>query len=684
MNRLINKLGLAALVAATISTPLHAALTSAAIAGVSGISKDNMDVAVRPQDDFYKYINGTWLKNTAIPADKPGWNAFAALDDEVKPQLRSLIEELAKTSNPVAGSKEQKVVDLYASYMDTASIDALGIKPLHTLFGKIAAVQDKKDIPALLAYMNRIGINNPVGFSVNQDDRNSTVNAVDLSQGGLGLPDRDYYLKDDDVKLKAVRDAYLAHIEKMLAMAGDINAAASAKTILQIETALAKVQWTKVELRDPVKGYNKIEVAHLNELTPGFDFREFLKAVGVEDKVSYTLVGQPSFFTGFAKVVQDMPLDAWKTYFKWHALSSNASMLPANFADENFAFFGTTLRGVPEQEIRWKRAVNLVDADLGEVMGQFYAAKYFPPEYKAKMEKLVANLMAAYKLNINKLDWMSPATKVQAQKKLATMAIKIGYPEKWRDYSALKIASNDLIGNTMRANEFETQYQIDQLGKPINRAQWGMTPQTVNAQYNPQLNDITFPAAILRPPFFNPNADDAVNYGGIGAVIGHEISHAFDDQGSQYDEKGNLRDWWTAGDHKKFAAKTAALVKQYNAFSPLPGYFVNGELTLGENIADNSGLAIAMRAYKLSLHGKPSSTIDGFSGEQRLYIGWAQVWQSKMRDASALVRIKTDPHSPPEFRGNGTLQNQPDFYKAFDIKAGDRMYLAPKDRVIIW
>ena len=684
MNRFIKKLGLAALVAGVVSSPLHAAPMTAAGAGMSGISKANMDAAVRPQDDFYQHINGSWLKNTVIPADKPGWNAFAALDDEVKPQLRGLIEDMAKTGTPVAGSKEQKVVDLYASYMDTATIDALGIKPLASLFEKISAVHDKKDIPGLLAYMNRVGINNPVGFSVNQDDRDSTVNAVDLSQGGLGLPDRDYYLKDDDAKLKAVRDAYVAHIEKMLGMAGDNNAAASAKTVLQIETALAQVQWTKVELRDPVKGYNKIEVAHLNELTPGFDFREFLKAVGVENKVSYTLVGQPSFFTGFAKVVQELPLESWKTYFKWHALSSNAAMLPANFADQHFAFFGTTLRGVPEQEIRWKRAVNLVDQGLGEVMGQFYAAKYFPPEYKVKMEKLVANLMAAYKLSINKLDWMSPATKVQAQKKLATMAIKIGYPEKWRDYSALKIVSNDLIGNSMRANEFETQYQIDQLGKPINRAQWGMTPQTVNAQYNPQLNDITFPAAILRPPFFNPDADDAVNYGGIGAVIGHEISHAFDDQGSQYDEKGNLRDWWTAGDHKKFAAKTAALVKQYSAFSPLPGYFVNGELTLGENIADNSGLAIAMKAYKLSLRGKPSGTIDGFSGEQRLYIGWAQVWQSKMRDASTLVRIKTDPHSPPEFRGNGTLQNQPDFYKAFDVKQGDKMYLSPKDRVIIW
>ena len=683
MKRFIKKLGLAAVIVGLLNTPADAA-NSAPVAAASGINKDNIDASVRVQDDFYKYINGTWLKNAKIPADKPVWGSFTVLDDQVQPQLQGIIEGIAKSDKLASGSDEKKIADLYASYMDTATIDSLGIKPLEPLFARIDALTDKKQFPALMAYLARIGVMNPVDFSVNQDDRDSTVNAVDLNQSGLGLPDRDYYLKDDDAKLKAARDAYVKHIEKMLGMAGDTNAAANAQAILKLETALAKVQWTKVELRDPIKGYNKIEVAKLNDLTPDFDFQNYLNAIGVGSKVSYTIVGQPSYMTGFARVVQDTSLDAWKTYFKWHALSSNAGMLPANFADENFAFYSTTLRGIPEQKVRWKRAVDKVNQDMGESLGKFYAAKYFPPEYKAKMEKLVANLMAAYRQSINKLEWMSPATKKQAQLKLATMVTKIGYPDKWRDYSKLEIASTDLIGNSLRSNEFETQYQIDQLGKPINRAQWGMTPQTVNAQYNPQLNDITFPAAILRPPFFNPEADDAVNYGGIGAVIGHEISHGFDDQGSQYDEKGNLRDWWTKEDHKKFAAKTAALVKQYNAFSPLPGYFVNGELTLGENIADNSGLAIAMKAYKLSLNGKHSAVIDGFTGEQRLYIGWAQVWQMKMRDEYTLVLIKTNPHSPAEFRGNGTLQNQPEFYKAFDVKAGDKMYLAPKDRVIIW
>ena len=470
----------------------------------------------------------------------------------------------------------------------------------------------------------------------------------------------------------------------MLTLAGDKNAAESAQVILKLETALAQVQWTKVELRDPIKTYNKLELSKLAALTPGYDFAAYFKAYGVDGKISVVNAGQPSFFTGFAKVVQEQPLDAWKTYFKWQVLNGYASCLPKAFDDENFAFNGTILQGTPEHKARWKRAIDEVNGDLGEALGRYYAAKYFPPEHKARMEKLVSNLLVAYKHSIEKLDWMTPATKKQAQLKLSTMVTKIAYPAKWRDYSALTIKKDDLIGNAMRANEYSTDYDINRLGHPVDREEWGMTPQTVNAQYNPQMNDITFPAAILRPPFFNPDADDAVNYGGIGAVIGHEISHAFDDEGSQFDEKGNLRDWWTKQDHKKFAVKTAALVKQYNAFSPLKGYNVNGELTLGENIADNSGLAIAMKAYRMTLNGKPSPVIDGYTGEQRFYIGFAQVWQMKARDEITLVLLKTDPHSPAEFRANGTVRNQPDFYKAFDVKPSDKMFLAPKDRVIIW
>ena len=657
----------------------------AAVASLpSGIDTANIDNSVKIQDDFYLHVNGTWIKNTEIPADKSRWGSFNVLAEAVLPQLNDIISTLSKDPANVAGTNGQKISDIYSGFMDTASIEALGLKPLDATFAEIDAVSDKKQLPALIAHFNRIGIVAPYDFGIHQDAKDSTKYIVDLGQNGLGLPDRDYYLKDDDVKLKSSRDSYQQHIQKMLTMAGDANAADNAAIIIKLETAMAQIQWSKVEQRDPVKGYNKIELTKLAALSPNHDLSAYLKAVGVDGKINYLIVSEPSYFTGLAKIFTDTPLSTWKTYFKWHALSDNAALLPANFADEHFAFYSTTLRGVPQQEVRWKRAVRLADGDMGEALGQIYVSKYFPPEYKQRMEQLVANLLAAYKQSVTTLDWMSPTTKKQAQAKLATFMPKIGYPSKWRDYSNLTIKKGDVIGNSMRANTFATQVQIDKLGHPIDRAEWGMTPQTVNAYYNPELNEIVFPAAILQPPFFNAMADDAVNYGGIGAVIGHEISHGFDDQGSQYDEKGNLRDWWTKKDHAKFAAKTAALVKQYSAFSPLPGYFVNGELTLGENIADNSGLAIAFKAYKISLHGKPAPVIDGFTGEQRFYMGWGQVWQSKSRDAAVLVQIKTDPHSPAEFRGNGAVQNQPDFYKAFDVKAGNKMFVAPKDRVIIW
>ena len=679
MKQLTKRFALSAIVLALSSASAFAATTQA-----SGIDKANIDNAVRVQDDFYRHVNGTWLKNTEIPADKSRWGSFNILADAILPQLRDIIDAQSKGAGNVPGSDAQKISDIYASYMDTATIEALGLKPLDATFAQIDALTDKAQLPALIAHFNRIGVTSPYDFGVHQDAKDSTKYIVDLGQSGLGLPDRDYYLKDDDAKLKAARDAYQKHIETMLTMAGDAKAADSAAAILKLETAIAQIQWSKVEQRDPVKSYNKFDLAKLNELTPKHDFSSYLKAVGVDGKITYVIVSQPSYFAGLAQIIQDTPIETWKTYFKWHTLSANSPLLPAKFADEHFAFYSTTLRGVPQQEVRWKRAVRMADGEMGEALGKLYVAKYFPAEYKVRMEKLVANLLAAYKQSIDKLDWMSPETKKEAQAKLATFMPKIGYPSKWRDYSALTIKKDDLVGNSMRAVEFANQFQIDKLGQPIDRTEWGMTPQTINAYYNPELNEIVFPAAILQPPFFNAKADDAVNYGAIGAVIGHEISHGFDDQGSQYDQNGNLRDWWTAQDHEKFAAKTAALVKQYNAFSPLPGYFVNGELTLGENIADNSGLAIAFKAYKISLNGKKAPIIDGFTGEQRFYMGFGQVWQSKSRDATTLVQIKTDPHSPAEFRGNGTVQNQPDFYKAFNVKAGDKMYVAPENRVIIW
>lgn len=673
-----------ALTGANASAAESIVATTMATTGMSGIDKKNNDTSVRIQDDFYRHVNGAWLKNTEIPSDKSSWGAFHGLREAVLPNLQAIITSLASNPNNAIGSEAQKIADLYASYMDTASIEAAGLKPLEATFAQIAALSDKNQIPQLIGQFSRLGIDAPYGFSIHQDNKDSTKYIVDMGQSGLGLPDRDYYLNADDAKFKGYRAEYLKHLEKMLGMTGDTDAAASAQAIMTLEAAIAKAQWSKVDLRDPIKAYNKIELGKLNALAPEHDLLAFLKAAGVADKVTYVIVSQPTYFTALAKVIQDTPLAAWKAYFKWRALSANAAMLPANFADQQFAFYSTTLRGVPQQEPRWKRGVRMADGDMGEALGKLYVAKHFPPEHKAKMEKLVANLLLAFKQSVNTLEWMSPATKKQAQAKLATFVPKIGYPNKWRDYSALVIKKDDLIGNSMRANQFAKQIEINKLGQPIDREEWGMTPQTVNAYYNPELNEIVFPAAILQAPFFDANADDAVNYGGIGAVIGHEISHGFDDQGAQYDEKGNLRDWWTKDDHKKFAKKTAALVKQYNSYSPLPGYFVNGELTLGENIADNSGLAIAYKAYHLSLGGKAAPMLDGFTGDQRLYMGFGQVWQSKMREASTLVQIKTDPHSPAEFRGNGTITNQTNFYKAFSVKKGDKMYLAPEKRVTIW
>jgi predicted metalloendopeptidase len=470
----------------------------------------------------------------------------------------------------------------------------------------------------------------------------------------------------------------------MLALAGDKDAAAHAQAIVALETELAKVQWTPVELRDPVKAYNKFEIAKLGELTPNFDWTPYLAGLNITGKVTYVIVSQPSYLKGVSDLLASTPLDAWRQYFTWQTIRAYAPYLSKAYVDEDFAFYGTTLSGAKEMRPRWKRGVATVEGALGESLGKLYVEQYFPAERKARMEALVKNLMAAYKQSIDKLDWMSPATKKEAQAKLAKFTTKIGYPNKWRDYSALVVTKDDLVGNVQRSNVADFNKEINKLGKPIDRDEWGMTPQTINAYYNPEMNEIVFPAAILQPPFFDANADDAVNYGAIGAVIGHEISHGFDDQGSQYDGDGNLRNWWSEADGKNFAKKTKALVAQYNAFSPLPGYNVNGELTLGENIADNSGVAIAYKAYKLSLHGKPAPVIDGLTGDQRFFMGFAQVWRSKMRDPEIIKRVKTDPHSPGKFRANGTLRNQPAFYDAFKVKKGDQMYLDPKDRVIIW
>ena len=673
-------LSLLASVAHSADTTKHPKATQALSAGVA---VEYIDPSVRAQDDFFTYLNGKWIKSTEIPADKASWGSFAKLRDDTQPVLRAIIEKSA-ASQSAAGTDAQRIGDFYASFMNEPRLEQLGLSPLNAELAKIAAIKDKAELPAMLAHLGQLGVGVPFDFGIHQDAKDSTKYVADIAQGGLGMPDRDYYLKPDDKKLADARAKYQVHAEKMLTLAGSKNAAAEAKAIVAFETELAKVQWTNVENRDPIKTYNKVMLADMNKVAPGFAWQGWLDAAGIAPKTTYVIVSQPSYLKAFTGVSEQTSLDTWKAYLKLHLIEGYASYLSKAYVDERFSFYGTTLSGVTEMEPRWKRGVGAVERSLGETVGKIYVEQNFPAERKARMEALVANLLAAYKDSINKLDWMSPATKKEAQAKLAKFTPKIGYPNKWKDYAALTVARDDLVGNVMRSRVVESNRELNKLGKPIDRDEWGMTPQTVNAYYNPELNEIVFPASILQPPFFDANADDAANYGGIGAVIGHEISHGFDDQGAQYDGDGNLRDWWSASDHKNFAAKTKMLVKQYSAYSPLPGYNVNGELTLGENIADNSGLAIAYKAYKISLKGKKAPVINGLTGDQRFYMGWAQVWRVKMREAQQVVQVKTDPHSPGQFRANGTLMNQPAFYSAFGVKPGDKMYLAPSDRVIIW
>ena len=658
---------------------------AAGTALVSGIDDQYLDRSVRPQDDFYQYVNGNWLATKQIPADKGAYGAFYELRDTVEEQLRPLIDELPRYL-PAGDPDLQKITDLYASFLDDAALQPKGIVPLADELARIDALKDVADLPALVAHFNRVGITAPIGGIVHLDTKDTTRYVFDIKQDGLGLPDRDYYLKDDE-KLVQIRALYAHHVEKMLALSGDASAGPDAAAVVALETALARVQWTKVENRDPVKTHNKVALAKLAELAPDYRWDAYLGEAGVAGRVDSVIVSQPSFVSGFARLLKETPLPVWKAYLRWQLVREMAPYLSKEFDDEHFAFYGKALRDIPENRPRWKRALALVEQSMGEALGRAYVARYFPPASKARMDELVQNLLATYKADIDTLEWMGPQTRRKAQEKLARFAVKIGYPAHWRDYSALKIDRSDLAGNVLRAQAFEYNRELAKLGQPVDRSEWGMSPQTVNAYYNPEFNEIVFPAAILQPPFFNARADDAVNYGGIGAVIGHEISHGFDDRGSQYDGTGIVMDppgWFAQADLDRFKARTHALVEQYAAYSPVPGYPINGELTLGENIADNSGLAIAYKAYRLSLGAKPAPVIDGLTGDQRFFMGWAQVWRSKTREKETILRIKTDPHSPGQFRGLVPEMNLDAFYTAFGIKPGDRMYLAPEKRVTIW
>jgi putative endopeptidase len=646
-----------------------------------GVETKNFDPNVRPQDDFFRYVNGKWIKTTQIPADKGRYGSFIELRDKSEAALRTLIEEAAAKDNK-AGSDAQKVGDLYQSFMDTARIESLGFSPVRPELDRVAALKDKQELPELFAALARLGVQTPFATYVGQDAKQADRYIVYASQSGLGLPDRDYYSKQEP-RFVETRAAYLTYIETLLRLAGDEDPAGGAKAILALETSLAEKHWDRVRNRDREATYNLKSVAELDKLTPGFSWSRFLKAVG-EDKTSAVIVRQPDYFQSLDALLASTPLPTLKTYLTFKVLDEYAPLLSSPFEQAHFVFEGKTLQGLEENRPRWKRGVETVDSALGEVLGKLYVERNFSPESKARMQQLVKNLRVTFDKGIDQLEWMSPATKAQAKAKLAKFNVKIGYPEKWKDYSALTVDKSDLVGNVKRSSEVEFRRMVDKLGKPIDRLEWGMTPQTVNAYYSSTMNEIVFPAAILQPPFFNPAAEDAVNYGAIGGVIGHEISHGFDDQGARSDGDGNLRDWWTADDKAAFQQRTGMLADQYSAFSPLQGLNVNGKLTLGENIGDLSGLTVALKAYKMSLGGKESPVIEGFTADQRFFLGWAQVWRTLNRDDALRQQLLTDPHSPGEYRVNGVVRNMPEFYSAFGVKEGDGAYLPPDKRVKIW
>jgi predicted metalloendopeptidase len=647
----------------------------------SGIDKSNFDTSVKPQDDFFQYANGTWFKNTEIPADRSRYGSFAILRDEAEKNLRTIIEESAKMSVE-EDTDEQKVGDFYKSYMDSALIEKLGLKPLADELNRIEQVKTKNDLRKLFAHFELVGIQKPFGIYIDLDLKKSDSYITYLTQSGLGLPDRDYYFKEGE-KFKDIREKYLVYIENILTLADVADADAKAKLIVEIEKKIAKSHWSRVENRDREKTYNKFEMKNLDELTPNFSWSKYYAESGISNKFD-VIVKQPSFFKAFNNLLKNISIEDWKTYITWKLLNGSASLLSKNFVDLRFEFYGKTIRGMEKNRARWKRAVRATNGSLAEVVGKVYVKKYFKPEAKQRMVALVENLQKSFEKRLKQLDWMSVETKNEALNKLSKFGTKIGYPDKWKDYSKLVIKKDDLIGNFARSNQVAHEREVAKLGKPVDRDEWVMTPQTVNAGYYPPMNEVIFPAGILQPPFFNMEADDAVNYGAIGAAIGHEMTHGFDDQGRKLDGDGNLRDWWTEEDNKKFMKRAQVIIDQYDQYNPVDTMHVNGELTLGENIADLGGLTIAYYAYKMSLNGKESPIIDGFTGEQRFFFGFAQVWRSKLRDEEFRRRILTDPHSPGQYRCNGVASNMPEFYAAFDVKEGDPMYRPEEIRVKIW
>jgi predicted metalloendopeptidase len=651
---------------------------------VSGIHLDALDRSTRPQDDFYQFVNGGWLDNTEIPGIYSGYTVYHEVNERVEEALRAIIIEAAE-SDAAPGTEAQQVGDIYSTWMDTEAINAKGIEPLRDWLERVNAIDSKASMTAVMAELARLGTNVPYGVGIWADLKNSSQYAVYLSQSGITMPNRDYYLELDNDKFAKAREGLPVYIAKMLVRAGvdQAGASAAADDVYALEAAIAEAHWDAVRNRDPQQFYNPYPLPSLPELGDGLNWAASLDTLGLSG-VEQVVVGQPSYFEALDGIIADTPLETWKHYLAFRLLDRAASFLDETTDGIRFDYRNRILYGQEEQQPRWKRGISLVDGLVGEAVGKLYVARHFPPEAKAKMEELVQNVIATLALSLDELEWMTPETRVRAREKLSKFTSKIGYPDEWRDYSALEIVPGDNLGNLVRAVAWSYQRDLDKLGKPVDKKEWSMTPQTVNAYYSPTLNEIVFPAGRLQPPFFQLNADDAINYGAVGGVIGHEISHGFDDSGSQYDGDGNLVNWWTDEDRAAFEERTRVLVEQFNAFSPVEGMTVNGELTLGENIGDLSGVAMAYRAYIRSLDGKEPPVIDGFTGPQRFFIGYAMSRKGKYHEEALISRLASAAHSPLEFRVNGPYRNIDAFHEAFGTQEGDGMWLPPEERVRIW
>lgn len=649
-----------------------------------GLDPKNIDPSVKPSDNFYQYANGGWLAKNPIPPEYSSWGSFTELGELNNLVLKDILEQAAQNTNAPKGSNEQKIGDFYATGMDSARIEALEAKPIEADLKRVEAIEDQAGLEAGIARLHKYGTRPAFNFFASQDLKNSEMVIAQLGQGGLALPDRDYYVAEDD-KSKKIREEYLGHIAKMFELLGDdaVTASAGAKTVIAIETRLAKASLTRVERRDPEKNYHKMTLAELKALSPNFDWNRYFTGIGVSNPGDLN-VAQPDFFKEVSKMMKDVPLNDWKVYLRWHLLRDAAEGLSSPFVNESYRFYGTILTGAKELQPRWKRIRGVINGLLGEALGELYVAKAFSPQAKARAKEMVNNLLASMRDHITNLAWMDDATKKEALKKLSSFGVKIGYPDEWRDYSKLEIDRTSYIENVRRASAFAFEYNISKIGKPVDRKEWGMTPPTVNAYYSPTRNEIVFPAGILQPPFFDPDADDAVNYGGMGAVIGHEISHGFDDQGSKFDADGNLKDWWTPESRKKFEERANGVARQFDSYVAIDTLHVNGKLTLGENIGDLGGLSISFSALQEALQGKPRTKIDGFTPEQRFFLAWAQIWRRNARPEAIRLQVRTDPHSPAQFRTNGPLSNMTEFYQAFGCTDGDPMMRPANERAKIW